>query len=851
MNMKCQILERIEQCNDLMSFDVMDLSGVRVSLDKMTSNNPLWSKYRLFFDIVDCVRQEELESTVGIVLPNGDILIPDVFMLTNNTRRSRQILQCVCLCEHARWEYSKFESLLKWEENKDDIIIKILWEKDIKDECDFYNTNGYFKRSMGKKKYHGIGTIYAVDIDDLRLYALSHSVHEIKEHYHIRYQDTDTIRSYLQRIGCNPRAVVHNKEFPCPYQTIEREQLPKGVDIVVNFGQHENRVWWQLWRDANEQQLFKLYVRQVEWNRYQDNAELRQDFLADMEALGFIENRLDNVYGLVYEELDDGRIFIPDFFDPIAGHQGHVVFVNDVTEDGKTNITLLTAFEAERKKSISRGRGINGFAISEIETLRSVFNDECITRRNWGNRTMRARCCYVLEHVHDVQKRTEAEIAYSKQLFSRKARREELDRMAEENVTAIKERDDAVSHFRHMAEEIGRISPSISLFQYADAISDVPSVDDIRSQLRSPLMFAHDVEELPGVSSFEDELWHYEVNEELRYELVPFIEAIGGFENIIENELGLGYVQTNDNRYIIPDFIICVEGRIEIVKIFNREYDDENYFNHIWAIYRRSIASRKAFSCRTLWTGYQMQLFRRDVIMDTLNWSCYKIQYLGRGNKVWDMLNDPGFREYYWEHSAKDTCKYYDITKQQLEHVIYRYQEFRRPDRSRQIMNVVKAREDMPDPVFSRTDGAMVSKEELSLIPLLETIGIVHNDSEHRSDGVKYFNVYGITTMHPDFISEDENIIVEFDGEYFHLDPAEAEFRRLYYESIGKRCSIIWECEYDEFVANPPATIEELLEKYPCTWRNDRAETYYVLHHRYDSFVSSLKEKIATQNDCG
>ena len=846
---KTQIIERIRQSKALTVF-TSEHRRYREALDVFNSNASMWGKYNGYFDEVDCVKQSELKDIVGIVLLDGSILVPDIFMITKHPRASQQNLQCVCLCEHDKWDYARFELLAEWEQDKDGIIIKTLWERDIKDEFDFYNERGRFKRSMGSKKYQGVGSIYAANMDDLFMYALSHNVTEIKEHYHVVYQDPETIRCYLQRIGCNPRTMVRNKRFPSPYQTIDRANLPREYDTVVNFGQHENRVWQQLWRDADDQQVASLYARQAEWSTYQDNGNIRKDFLADLETLGFIENRLDNVYGLVYEELADGHIFIPDFFDPIFNHHAHVMFIRDTDESGETNIALLKIFEYEREKSISRGRGIAGFAKSELDTLRAAFDKGGVTRRNWSNRTMRARCCYVLDHVHDVQKRAVAEIAYLKKAKKTAARREELDRMAKENVTAIKERDDAVYRFEQMAEELERISPQVSLFQYADVVAEVPSVEEIRANLRTPLLFARAEQEQPSVHSFEDELYRYESNMEQRRALVPFIEALSGFENTIENDLGLGYVEADTNSYIIPDFIICSDGYIDIVKLFDRERDDEVYFNCVWDISKRSIASRKGFSCRTLWKGYQTQLFKRDVVMNTLDWLCYKIQYLGRGNKVWDMLNDPKFREYYWEHSAKDTCEHYGVTKQQLEHVIYRYQEFRRPDRSRQIMNAVKAREDMPEPVFSRADGAMVSREELSLSPLLETIGIVHNDSERRSDGVKYFNVYGITTMHPDFISEDENVIVEFDGEYFHLDPAEAEFRRLYYESIGKRCSIIWECEYDEFVANPPTTIEELLERYPCTWRNDRAETYYVLHHRYDLLVSSLKEKLAAQNDC-
>ena len=116
-------------------------------------------------------------------------------------------------------------------------------------------------------------------------------------------------------------------------------------------------------------------------------------------------------------------------------------------------------------------------------------------------------------------------------------------------------------------------------------------------------------------------------------------------------------------------------------------------------------------------------------------------------------------------------------------------------------------------------EAACVSNGELELIPYMEKLGVHHND---YASGEKYIYIAAQDgkRLCPDFISLGDKIVVEYDGEYYHRDPSQTEYRQLVYQSIGFDCCVVWESERNDFIDNPPSTIDELKARFPNTWRN-------------------------------
>lgn len=109
------------------------------------------------------------------------------------------------------------------------------------------------------------------------------------------------------------------------------------------------------------------------------------------------------------------------------------------------------------------------------------------------------------------------------------------------------------------------------------------------------------------------------------------------------------------------------------------------------------------------------------------------------------------------------------------------------------------------------------STEEKSIAPFLESLGLRHNVVGVK--GVESFRFSDGRRKVPDFVSSKLKVVVEYNGSYWHSDPSEPEYWSCEWSRLGFRVSVVWDFELKDFLDFPPADVENLLEKYPCTFR--------------------------------
>lgn len=126
----------------------------------------------------------------------------------------------------------------------------------------------------------------------------------------------------------------------------------------------------------------------------------------------------------------------------------------------------------------------------------------------------------------------------------------------------------------------------------------------------------------------------------------------------------------------------------------------------------------------------------------------------------------------------------------------------------------------------------MQSNEELMIEPLLSELGFIHNDlnCSHDDSGVNKHPLYFYMPMMsleagrgkykcPDYVNYDDCIVIEYNGSYWHDDANEPSEWLKNWNAIGYDVSIIWDFELEDFTANLPVSIHDLLIRYPCTFR--------------------------------
>lgn len=108
-----------------------------------------------------------------------------------------------------------------------------------------------------------------------------------------------------------------------------------------------------------------------------------------------------------------------------------------------------------------------------------------------------------------------------------------------------------------------------------------------------------------------------------------------------------------------------------------------------------------------------------------------------------------------------------------------------------------------------------ISKEEESLIPYLESLGLKHNENmKFRvtfSDGkVKI----------PDYYSEDLKVVLEYNGAYWHTNHNEPQYWNDEWSKIGYHVIVVWDFEYKKFIEDVKKGLTYIIQNYPSTFRN-------------------------------
>ena len=802
----------------------------------LAANDANWIEHKTFLMGLGYVRNTLYDGRIMIVSldDNGAMFIPDAVRISDSRTTKLHLMMIGNLARDCVPEHIDLLKRLNKQTNR--LHVQAIWEQEF-DLAQAVCADSTKKRKLiGELSYHGVGTVNAIDVDELCEFIMSHTDKETIEYYHLT-TTPKAFMAYLTLRHITRREIQEKKMFSNPFKTRMRQQLPDDADRIYNFGSSRSgRSHQQLWKDATAEELQALYERQAVWSNYQSNSNLRRKLLIPMERLLLHENRIDSHYGLVYRELDDGTVEIPDFFDSVPGRACDVLFINDEIADEASKKQIMHQFDEHRRTNIERSgsHSIIGFASSKTDELYEILSDPAVTRTTWSNRTLKQRCCYLKDHKERIERQN---CRRKKQESENAARIESRNRRVAREAEEARIREEQDQRVRDIASLVPNSAGlSSGFFHYIE--NKETAVSLMKYHVKHPLAFLTLKDDIP--EELENAYNEYSKRRKLREELLPFMETIGYAANNRENPRGLLYFGMG--HWLVPDFIgYDDKKRFNVVFLLDRNIVDESKFELIKAA--ASVLSKRHQCVRGLWSGFQFEQFKKSVADSTVNWSAYRLEYIGKGHSVWDMLNDPDFMRYYCSHSAQETADYYGVKRNQLEHVVYRYPEFKRPDDSQRMRNIANARRKTDDDEFVQMDGVSVSKKELELCEPLKALGILHNDKRSlNAEEAIIFGGAGIKAMHPDYISRDLKIIVEFDGAYYHRDPDEAVFRQMYYNWRGYQVSIVWEDELDEFLASPPQTIEELLERYPCTWRNETLmQRGYAMEHDFADYVNRLK----------
>ena len=112
------------------------------------------------------------------------------------------------------------------------------------------------------------------------------------------------------------------------------------------------------------------------------------------------------------------------------------------------------------------------------------------------------------------------------------------------------------------------------------------------------------------------------------------------------------------------------------------------------------------------------------------------------------------------------------------------------------------------------------SKEELSLIEILEPFGFVNNDLTGILHDTPFFYRFSNGSFKcPDFFNLKDKVILEYNGSYWHTDRLEQDFWKQERSKLGYHVSVVWDFELEDFKKETFKNIEDLLSKFPCSYR--------------------------------
>ena len=96
------------------------------------------------------------------------------------------------------------------------------------------------------------------------------------------------------------------------------------------------------------------------------------------------------------------------------------------------------------------------------------------------------------------------------------------------------------------------------------------------------------------------------------------------------------------------------------------------------------------------------------------------------------------------------------------------------------------------------------------MIEPLTKFGFIHNEMEQF-----WIFDYGRCKF-PDFVHETEKIVLEYNGHFFHGEKDIPIWTRNW-KRLGYTCLIIW--DFERFDIENINSLEELIERYPCEYR--------------------------------
>jgi hypothetical protein len=135
-------------------------------------------------------------------------------------------------------------------------------------------------------------------------------------------------------------------------------------------------------------------------------------------------------------------------------------------------------------------------------------------------------------------------------------------------------------------------------------------------------------------------------------------------------------------------------------------------------------------------------------------------------------------------------------------------------------INTLMEKYGVTNPGFIHPANKM-SKQEFDVFEILKKMNFIHNNlNEDRIS----FNFSNGKKKYPDFVNFKDKIIVEYNGAYWHQDKNQPKQWLEEWNKLGYTPVIIWDFEYKDFIKNNNITTEELIRKYPCTYREKSAK---------------------------
>ena len=781
------------------------------------------------------------QGNLAYLLKDGVLLLPDFIRIDKAPGANSQYRYGTAL-KICRYEYHNDPSEMnEWADKfhtpkPHRLRVKVLWgEKEVKWVLDMIE-NEELRAHFGKLEYRGLGSVSALDDYELGVYNLSHPRQEIIDHFNLWFDnDPETVHSYMRHHKLTRNAIKAKKAFPCPYQTIDRDSLPSQEDTVVGLGQKgvETALFASLWWDENYNEICYERLGKDCWDEHNCHLSITKMLLPIMEQIGLVENRFDSPYGLLYRVLEssagDCFTFIPDFIRVNDRHPVAIALVDDKEWDdnkrtemyrihyscvralagrvsvsfvylSKLNVFMSTLPDCHKASdvpgivgTIQFARKFDPIAKMALATYEPAFVENAGT------------LCRALEYAHVKNHVTyEADMQFLRNFYEQH-QNEFIGTLLTGGMSVLNEQLNmdpyVLSNFAHyLLEDIGDQHSFVwkRAFHYVDDYSRIP--EECKTAWKSiGFTRVYSIEALPASVRMT-----YEQNTVrrrcIRDNMVPF----GYFENSVDTPYGLLYWQNGDD-IVIPDFLRFTHRKRQAIVLFDFETPLDR-FNRLEGF----LDANAIFDINIVWTGREFEIFRRELENGTWQDKKNPSYYRGYENPLWSLANDNDVVALQKE----------DLSAFQI--AMLTGNNVRLVSELMRLLPLEAPREGFCFPQYPvNVTGLLTSKSELKVAPVLEKLDIHRNDGSVNLEYKEVvFDVFGIREMHPDYVSVDRKVVVEFDGVYFHLDPLEVEFRKMYYDYIGVQCSVIWDLELKEFLANPPRSVDELLDRYPCTWRN-------------------------------